>query len=102
MTPFIGPLGAAIATAISYWVVYVVSMWYLKKSIKLTVHILRDNISYLVLMMQGFFLLLIEKEKVFLYGIQLICIVIIIVLYYHELKMIVYRIVKKLRGSENK
>ena len=60
------------------------------------------NISYLVLMMQGFFLLLIEKEKVFLYGIQLICIVIIIVLYYHELKMIVYRIVKKLRGSENK
>lgn len=85
-----------------YWVVYVVSMWYLKKSIKLTVHILRDNISYLVLMMQGFFLLLIEKEKVFLYGIQLICIVIIIVLYYHELKMIVYRIVKKLRGSENK
>ena len=102
MTPFIGPLGAAIATAISYWVVYVVSMWYLKKSIKLTVHILRDNISYLVLMMQGFFLLIIEKEKVFLYGIQLICIVIIIVLYYHELKMIVYRIVKKLRGSENK
>ena len=56
-TPLIGPLGAAIATAICYFIVWAVRYWHSKRFIKLKINLYRDLFTYVLLAVQSLVLL---------------------------------------------
>lgn len=88
MVPIFGALGAAIATAISYWIVYIVSMIYLNRSMNVKLSLTRDNIAYCLLMIQSFMLLNENFTMVLQYGIQIAFVFIFLVLYRNEIKVL--------------
>lgn len=51
--PFIGALGAAVATLICYWIVWALRMRTVRKHMKLRVRLARDYIAYALLVAQG-------------------------------------------------
>ena len=81
---FIGPLGGAIAAAISYWVVWLVRLYYMKKYVKIKLKLFRDNISYICLLIQSILLLMIKQESVLLYFVEILIFMFIIFLYKKE------------------
>lgn len=81
LIPAYGPLGASIATAFSYWIVYLVSMIYLRKSINMKAQLWRDNLAYVVLLFQSFMLLVPIGSLVLEYGIQLLSVIALVALY---------------------
>ena len=91
LVPMIGALGAAIATTFSYWIVYMVSMYYLNKSMHVKLAQMKDNVAYLVLLFQSL-MLLIEYEIYLLeYLIQFVAVIFFIAMYFKEIKWIVYK-----------
>lgn len=62
-TPFMRALGAAIATFISYFVVWLLRYQHSKKFIKMKISIYRDMISYAILVMQASALNLISDDR---------------------------------------
>lgn len=88
MTPFMGALGAAIATAVCYFVVWVIRYWHSKKFIKLKIHLKRDLVTYALLVMQASMMLLLENSVV-LYGIEVGLFLIIAALYTRDLMSLI-------------
>ena len=88
MVPIWGALGAAIATAISYWIVYIVSMIYLNRSMNVKLSIMRDNVSYILLMIQSFFLLNENFTVEIEYIIQMFFVLLLLVLFRSEFKVL--------------
>lgn len=87
MTPFMGALGAAIATAFCYFIVWMIRYWHSKKFIKLKIRLKRDLITYVLLVIQSIVLLL--KEGAILYGIEVGLFLIIVILYAGDLISII-------------
>lgn len=81
-----GPLGAAIATAISYFVVWVMRMLHLRKYIKLRIKLIRDCAAYGILVAQSVLLLWMRQDTLLLYGLQLALILVLIAMFLPELK----------------
>lgn len=82
-TPYYGAMGAAVATAICYFVVWGFRYLQSKKYIQLKVHIKRDIVSYVMLGIQAIVLL---KCSMVL---QVICFILIVVLYLQNMRMLV-------------
>lgn len=89
--PIIGPLGAAIATLISYWAAWLIRMRTLKKYLKLRINSVRDNLSYLILVLQGalFFIL---SDVFQLYFCELLLMVVIAFMYQKEVRVSVRKL----------
>ena len=85
LVPSFSALGASIATAISYWVVYGVSMFYLKRTMSIQILVVRDNVAYSLLMFQAFSLLLISSNAIYCYLVQIIFLLIELMLYKKEI-----------------
>ena len=81
-----GPLGAAIATAVSYGVVWGVRLIHLRKYIRIRIKLLRDCAAYGILVAQSILLLLMREETLLLYGLQLGLIVLLLFMFLPELK----------------
>lgn len=64
---FLGPMGAAAATAISFWLVWAIRVKHLKKYIHLKMYPGRDYLAYGLLMIQSVLLLLFQTEPIRLY-----------------------------------
>lgn len=79
-----GALGAAIATAISYVIVWSIRIIYLKKYMKIKLYIVRDVVSYLILTAQAALLLFFQQESIQLYFIEIILVLVLIFLYARE------------------
>lgn len=90
----IGALGAAIATALSYFVVWILSFCHVKKYICMRINFARDLVSYVVLVIQAVLMLLFENTKV-LYGIQSLFLGILLFLYCKE----ILELFKKLKSQ---
>ena len=86
MTPFMGALGAAIATAVCYFVVWVIRYWHSKKFIKLKINLKRDLITYVLLAAQSIVLLL--EDGIVLYGVEIGMFLVIVILYAGDLMSI--------------
>lgn len=86
MTPFMGALGATIATAVCYFVVWVIRYWHSKKFIKLKIRLRRDIITYSLLVVQSIVLLF--KDGIMLYTIEVGVFLIIAGLYAGDLMWI--------------
>lgn len=100
----IGALGAAIATAVGYWVVWIVRRRYMLKYLQIKMHLIRDYASYVLLVAQAVILINVVDNNSVLYISQFGIIVLIAFLYTKELSFlktkmfaIVYR---KNRGTE--
>lgn len=94
--PFIGPLGAAIATTICYVVVWVIRLRQSRKYIKLRINLMRDITSYLLLAAQSITLLLITSPM------PMYCLVVgiffaIVLLYVKDIKLVVRKLLRAAR-----
>ena len=87
LTPLIGALGAAIATAVSYYIVWMIRYWHSKKFIKLKIRLRRDLITYALLVVQS--IILLYEDGMTLYGIEILLFLIITILYAGDLISIV-------------
>lgn len=80
-----GPIGAAIATAISYIIVWALKIYKVKKYINLKINLKRDVLSYILLIVQ-IVILLTVKESFILYSVLLSITLIITLLYVPVMK----------------
>ncbi len=95
LVPIMGALGASVATAISYWVVYIVSMHLLKKSMNIKVSVVKDNIAYSLLFAQALALLFIINDVIACYIVQTLFMSIEILLYKKEIILLLEKIRKR-------
>ncbi len=94
-TPVIGAIGAAIATTISFAVVWIIRLFTSRKYVELRINFSRDVFSYLILMVQGVILNSVNKD-ILLYIIESILFVVIILLYQEEIKKIIHSCVGRI------
>ena len=81
----IGALGAAIATLIAFFVVWMIRIKHVQKYINIKIKLKRDVASYFVLIAQAVVLLGVDDE-ILLYFVEIILLIIIILLYHRDLK----------------
>ncbi len=86
----IGAMGAAIATVLSYIVIWMMRMIYVRKYIKLEIKILRDVFSYLLLIVQTVILLIVPDYAI-LYPVEMVLLLVIIGAYMDEIKIVMNR-----------
>lgn len=89
----IGPLGAAISTMISFYLVWLIRIKLLNKYIMLTRHKFKEYIAYGTLLVQAIFLLVINESVISLF-VQLLLFVVILATFWSEIKLILSRICK--------
>ena len=92
-----GAIGAAIATAVGYWVVWIVRRRYMLKYLHIKMHLVRDYISYALLVIQAIIMINFTSNNMALYGIQIGIIVMIAVLYIKELVFVKDKILSAVR-----
>ena len=93
LVPFIGAIGAAIATMISYLFVWILRMITVRKHMQLRIRIFRDSLGYIILLLQSLLLLTISST-VFLYSIQSALFISILILYRRDIAQIIKKLVK--------
>ena len=94
-TPIIGPLGAAIATAISYFIVWLIRYIRSRSLIQLRIRLIRDLLTYVILVAQSLVLLFVNNN-VFLYAIQCALVLSIIILYKDDIMLFINKFRSKL------
>lgn len=87
LTPFMGALGAAIATAVCYFIVWAIRFVQSRKIVKMKTNLIRDVISYIILVFQSFFLLIIS-ESLLLYALEVCLLVLVALLYVYDINKI--------------
>lgn len=98
LIPIIGTLGASISTAVCYIVVWLIRFFQSRKYIKIKINLIRDIISYLLLILQTCVILFLPNN-VLMYVIQLGLVAIIMLLYKNDIILIVSKILDMLRKS---
>ena len=94
LTPFMGPMGAAIATTICYVEVFVVRYLQSKKYISLKLNVLRDSISYIFLVLQSIVLLTLP-ENFLMYGINVFLFGLVFLLYLKDIQLILCKVIHR-------
>ena len=87
LTPILGALGAAIATAVCYFVVWAMRYWHSKKFIKLRINLGRDLVTYGLLVVQSVMMLMLDG--IVMYGVEIGLLLVIMLLYVGDLMAIV-------------
>ena len=94
LTPFMGPMGAAIATTICYAEVFVVRYVQSKKYISLKLNVLRDSISYTILVLQSIVLITLP-ENFLMYGINMFLFGLVFLLYFKDIQLILCKVIHR-------
>lgn len=84
---FLGGIGAAIANCISFMIVWVVRLFFVKKYMVLKINLVRDCCAYTVLVVQSIVILQISRPEL-LYITEVILFLAIIVLYFKEFRIL--------------
>lgn len=79
-----GTIGAAVATAISYGVVWGIRIKQVKKHININISFMRDFVVYGILVVQSILLIKIETQLALLYLLELLLIILVIFLFRKE------------------
>ncbi len=99
-TPIIGAMGAAIATAVCYMVVWAIRLIQSSKYIRIQIKLGRDIVAYCILIIQSIVILVFEGE--FMYLCEIILFVVIMVLFREEMKLVFSKFIKAIRAFCNK
>lgn len=84
LTPIMGALGAAIATAVSYFEVWIFRYLHSRRYIKIKVNMIRDLITYFLLVCQSI-ILLIEMKNAHMYILEFGIFILIVLLYFKDI-----------------
>ena len=95
--PFIGPLGAAIATATCYAAVWCIRFAHSRRYIRLRVNLKRDLTVYFVLVVQSIALLIMSDSRA-LYGVLMAAFVIVVLLHREEIGLVIQKILGTTQG----
>ncbi len=90
MIPFIGPMGAAIATAATYGIMWIARMKSARKYIRFKVNILSDIAVYGIICLQVVF----ENLSGHLYAGQIICLIAIMLIYHKQMTVFMGKLIK--------
>lgn len=93
---FYGPLGAAFSTMVSYGLVWFARLRKASSIVRLNIHLSRDLASYAILLLQSFFLILIT-DPVYMYAIEVLLLILIVLLYVKDLKVLVSGLLSKIK-----
>lgn len=85
--PIFGAQGAAVSTTISYWLVWVLRRRKMVQYIHIRLNLIRDYISYGVLLAQATLLLLMPEDTVLIYALESALFVVTLLLYRKEIGM---------------
>ena len=99
--PFMGAMGAAIATAISYYTMYLMAFLIVRKYVKLQIHLMKDYFAYVVVILQAIFII---KEIPYVYWVNSLLLLILVLIYYQEIRQILKKLLNKYahkRAAEN-
>ena len=97
LVPLMGAMGAAIATVGCYVVTWLLRMVTLRKYITLHIPLRRDCTSYVLLLLQGTLLLMLEPKNHFLmYLMQAGLFLVLAVMYRGELKGVIHKVLGKI------
>ncbi|PJM76397.1 lipopolysaccharide biosynthesis protein [Bifidobacterium felsineum] len=88
-------VGAAIANMVSYWLVWFIRMRQLRQFMTIRINFARDNIAYLILLIQSSLLLAFRQENLGLYASETVLFLLILALFYKE----GIRLARKLIGA---
>lgn len=99
LTPLIGALGAAMATAVSYFEVWAFRYWHSKRYIRIKINLFRDIFSYFLLVIQSV-LLLVDKQNILLHILEHIIFIFIIILYIKDIILLLSKGRKSIIGKE--
>lgn len=83
---FVGTIGAAVATAIASFAIWIIRYINAKKYISMKINIGKDLIAYFLLLVQA--VVLIETKGVLTYIIEILILIILVIMYYKTLKTI--------------
>ena len=87
-----GAIGAAIATTVSYGMVWLMRIIIVKKYINLKINFLRDVTAYCILVLQCIVLLLIRSANVVLYSVEIVLAVVILLLFSSQIKILLNKL----------
>ena len=90
LIPKFGASGAAIATVIAYFSMWLIRLFYLKKIIRLHCNFLKNIFSYVLLVLQVIF----EHSFNHFYVGQIICVCFLMIINLSELKMVVKKLLR--------
>lgn len=94
---YYGPLGAAFSTMVSYGLVWFARLRKASSIVHLNIHLSRDLASYAILLLQSFFLILIT-DPVYMYAIEVLLLILIVLLYVKDLKVLVSGLLSKIKS----
>lgn len=90
--PYLSAMGAAIATAISYYLMYLLAFIKVRKYVKIRANYVRDYISYIILIAQA---VVIINEIGYAHIINISLFAVMIVIYYREVVDIIGKLLSK-------
>lgn len=88
LVPMMGAMGAAVATFVSYFIVWIIRYQYVTKNVRFDVDIKRDMAVYAVLVVQSV-LLLSDIEQKLLYLVEVLLLVAIVILNRRNVKVLI-------------
>lgn len=94
LVPLVGVLGAAVATVLSYWLVYLLRVYGARKYIKMRLRLKRDCIAYILLLVQGFILLLITDNRGILYTVECVLLCTEVILFRKEIRFTLKKLIR--------
>lgn len=89
----VGPIGAAIATLISYILVWIVRLGKAKRVVIIDICLPRDIISYIIMVFQAIILFI--SNSLFLYVLETIAFLFLIIMYFNDLKVIILQLKRR-------
>ena len=96
----IGPIGAAIATLVSYVIVWEERLRQLKGIVVLKIKLKRDIASYVLLIAEGVLLLLFHNKTILLYSLELLLILLIVIMYWKDILETSKQLISKYRNKQ--
>lgn len=89
-----GPIGAAISTAISYIITWIVSIINVRKYISLRIDLRKHLLSYFILIIQSIFMI-ITSNSLLLYFVQTLMVFLLFIIYKNEILKIIVMFINK-------
>lgn len=89
LVPVIGVMGAAVATLLSYWLIWQTRMLWIRKYITLDIRMFRDYAAFFILCLQAMGLFI--KSQVLMYSIEFILLFLLLLFYGSEIRALYKR-----------
>lgn len=87
--PYMGAMGAAIATAISYYTMYLLAFIFVKRHVTLKLRLVKDYLAYAAVILQA---VLTICEVSYVYPVNVFIWIVLVVMYFRETRQIVQKL----------